>query len=121
MPRKPPPPINHGAVMARLNPEGWSPEQWSAFVVRMAIDGGYRARVERRRAERHAWAAEQVRAMSAGRRVNTRLVHQWRLEANDDARVKIPNPDPFEGGWRPPANVDPLRALGVKVQAGGAR
>ncbi|MCA9759606.1 MAG: hypothetical protein KDA27_27670 [Candidatus Eisenbacteria bacterium] len=101
--RNPPRPVDHAAVMAELNPEGWSTRQWHAFVVRMAVDPGYRSRVEAARDYRHEWSSEQARNQVGDRKVSTRLKYQWRKDWNRESRIRFPNPDPFEGGWQVPA------------------
>ena len=91
----------HEDWMAEHNPEGWSTEQWSAFVVRKRADGAYSLRVERLRKERMDWVDAEMTRQISNRKIANGVRLQIRKDLLHQARVKFQNPDPLEGWVRP--------------------
>jgi hypothetical protein len=88
--------------MSELNPEGWTSNQWRAFIARMRLDGGYAKRVDSLVSKRLDWVNAEVARQSEAIRMTSAFKAQLRRDLLCESRKKIPNPDPLSDGWEPP-------------------
>lgn len=102
---------DHLRWMASNNPEGWDSRTWGGFVERMATDQRFKALVDANFKKRHLWAEEQSRFEIGQRRVDAGYRIDLRCQLNIEAIDKFPRPNPFDDGWIPSAEFDPISAL----------
>jgi len=91
----------HEDWQEEFNPEGWTSEQWSAFVVRNRTDGAYSGRVDRLRKQRFEWIEAEMTRQISHRKISNGVRIQIRKDLLHQARVKFMNPDPLDGWERP--------------------